>query len=64
MNLGALLQVRIDKLFSAPINVDEYVAEVGETSNEPILSLKAFNKGQLVYYINYEIVSKMEDLSV
>lgn len=48
---------RASDIFSAPLDYDRIEAEVGDTPEEPALTLKAFKEGQLIYYINYELLS-------
>jgi len=55
--LSTIAQKRASDIFSAPIEYDSVEAEVGDTPEEPSLALKAFKDGQLVYYINYELLS-------
>ena len=52
-----IAQKRASDIFSAPIDYDRVEAEVGDTPEEPSLALKAFKDGQLVFYINYELLS-------
>ncbi len=59
--LSPLAQKRASDIFSAPIDYDRVEAEVGDTPEEPSLALKAFKEGQLVYYINYELLSMIGD---
>ena len=54
---STIAQKRASDIFSAPIDYDSVEAEVGDTPEEPSLALKAFKDGQLVYYINYELLS-------
>lgn len=54
--LSATTQMRASDIFSAPIDYDRVEAEIGETPEEPALALKAFKEGQLVFYINYELL--------
>jgi hypothetical protein len=55
--LSTIAQKRASDIFSAPIDYDSVEAEVGDTPEEPSLALKAFKDGQLVFYINYELLS-------
>ena len=55
--LSTIAQKRASDIFSAPIDYDIVEAEVGDTPEEPSLALKAFKDGQLVFYINYELLS-------
>ncbi|HOH97904.1 MAG TPA: hypothetical protein PL188_06285 [Candidatus Cloacimonadota bacterium] len=55
--LSTIAQKRASDIFSAPIDYDRVEAEVGDTPEEPSLALKAFKDGQLVFYINYELLS-------
>ncbi len=55
--LSPRAQKRASDVFSAPVDFDRVEVEVGDPPEEPSLALKAFKEGQLVYYINYELLS-------
>lgn len=61
MLLNKQTQAYIDRIFSIPLAYEEVFAEVGETSDEPPLALKLFDKGKLVYYMNYELLNALMD---
>jgi len=61
MLLNKQAQAYIDRIFSIPLAYEEVFAEVGETPDEPPLALKVFDKGRLVYYINYELLNALMD---
>lgn len=52
-------QVYIDKIFSVPVEYEEISAEVGNTPDEPSLTMMAYKSGQVVYYINYDLLYVM-----
>lgn len=59
MIISQITQNEIDRIFAAPMDYDNIVVESGDNTDEPKITLKAFNEGLLVYYINYDILDPM-----
>ncbi|MDD2228412.1 MAG: hypothetical protein PHY48_03250 [Candidatus Cloacimonetes bacterium] len=57
MNINATKQKYIDRIFSATVEYDNVVLEIGENADEPKFTLKVYNEGLLVFFVRYDVLN-------